>query len=81
MSPFQGKPGFIVIEVHFCPGIYTVAGCAVVFRVIFRIDKGLMDILVAIVAPEPDVPEFPPVLFLMTIKTGCSQMGAFEFEN
>ena len=51
------------------------------FGIIFWVDEGLVDVLMTIAAAASQVLEIPPVILLMTCKTGYGKMGTLQFEN
>ena len=50
------------------------------FPVIFCIQERLMDILVAFMAPDAYIPEFPPGFFFMTGEARGSKVSALQLE-
>ena len=48
--------------------------------VILFTDAGVVDVLVAIVACDPDIPEVPFILFLVAGKAWSGEMSSFQLE-
>ena len=76
----QRKVCKAMIKGNLHPGIDCMAAQAVRIRVILWRDARGMDVLMAVSASDPDLPELPFFRLLMACKTGCCEMCAFQRE-
>jgi hypothetical protein len=78
MGSFQFIPGKGMVEMDLAPAGVLMTASAVLSGVIFLIHVWGMDILVAVVAVDPDLTEFPPFILPVAIEAGDGQMGPVE---
>jgi len=81
MNPFKRETCNGMIKSDPGPLRGVVAYPAVRIGIILYFEMILVDIFMAILACNPDIPETPVLLFLMAGEAGCCQVGAIQFEG
>jgi len=70
-----------MVKVNHVPAVFRMAALATGPGIIFLADEGFMDVLVAITATVPDIPEAPGVFLFMTFCACNGAMGALQSEG
>ena len=78
MCPFQFVAGKGMFETDLPPAGVLMAGPAILSGIIFFVQVLCMDILVAIITLDPDLPEFPAIGFPVAVKAGYGQVGSSQ---
>lgn len=81
MGTRKCKPGLGMVKGYVVPLGRVMAGSTILFRIIFLINKALVDVFMAIGATDTDLPETPFLLFLVTGKTRGCKVRPFKLKD
>lgn len=69
-----------MIERYFRPRVFIVTGVAAVLQRVLVIHESTMHVLMTIDAIAANIPETPPIFFLVTGKAGSSHVGTVQLK-